>query len=268
MAESTVRRIKSFGAEHGLIHEVVVTGRKVGADEDFWKALAHDQKLFGEVVEHVSGRQTFKVRRGGQTRRTVAAEIFASKNMHGVDVVKQKLRIQLTASDYSWVPFSEQTLQSLSESHVLVAAPEISIADLIKKQEGLLAPCDGPMYSRSMDLSDEKFVDVKLAPGWYLVNKKPVTGSTHRKWETQQKQVLYPDAVIEANLALYALVLHSGWSDELYWGHHWQGIRTATRASNGQQVCLSREHGASGVVVSTDNYSDSKLGVGSYRLPT
>ena len=43
-----------FGLDHGLIHEAVVTGRKVGADSDFWAALAHGEALFAKVVAFVA----------------------------------------------------------------------------------------------------------------------------------------------------------------------------------------------------------------------
>ena len=51
---STVRP-EEFGKEHGLIHEVVVTGRKVGADHEFWARLAHDEEIFRQVVSLVRG---------------------------------------------------------------------------------------------------------------------------------------------------------------------------------------------------------------------
>ena len=39
-----------FGKELGLLHEVVVTGRKAGADRDFWVILSEDPDLFEAVV--------------------------------------------------------------------------------------------------------------------------------------------------------------------------------------------------------------------------
>jgi hypothetical protein len=45
-----------FGKEIGLVHEAVVMGRKVGADKDFWKILAHNEEMFRKVVEIVSAR--------------------------------------------------------------------------------------------------------------------------------------------------------------------------------------------------------------------
>ena len=43
-----------FGKDHGLLHEVVVTGRKVGAGEEFWAGLAHNEGLFARVVAFVA----------------------------------------------------------------------------------------------------------------------------------------------------------------------------------------------------------------------
>ena len=50
--------MSDFGKDHGLIHEAVVTGRKVGAGQDFWSALAHSEELFHEVVAFVMAMLT------------------------------------------------------------------------------------------------------------------------------------------------------------------------------------------------------------------
>jgi hypothetical protein len=44
-----------FGEDHGLIHEVVVTGRRVGAGREFYSRLAHDESLFRRTVQFVMG---------------------------------------------------------------------------------------------------------------------------------------------------------------------------------------------------------------------
>ncbi len=59
-SEGTVRR-QEFGKEVGLVHEVVVTGRKVGADRAFWSTLAHDEELFRKVVGLVKARPAFRI---------------------------------------------------------------------------------------------------------------------------------------------------------------------------------------------------------------
>jgi hypothetical protein len=37
---------EEFGKDHGLIHEAVVTGRKVGAGREFWTKIASWMKRF------------------------------------------------------------------------------------------------------------------------------------------------------------------------------------------------------------------------------
>lgn len=52
---------KPFGKEIGLLHEVLLTAEKVGAGRNFWKILAHDEKMFKRVVELVNARPTFDI---------------------------------------------------------------------------------------------------------------------------------------------------------------------------------------------------------------
>ena len=52
MSKAIVRQ-SDFGKDLGLIHEMIVTGRKVGAGSDFYAALAHDEGLFRRVMEMV-----------------------------------------------------------------------------------------------------------------------------------------------------------------------------------------------------------------------
>lgn len=54
MSKNIVRQTE-FGRDHGLIHEMVVTGRKAGAGSDFYATLAHDLDLFRKVVNLVCG---------------------------------------------------------------------------------------------------------------------------------------------------------------------------------------------------------------------
>lgn len=54
MSKDVVRQTE-FGRDHGLIHEMVVTGRKAGAGSDFYATLAHDLGLFRKVVDLVCG---------------------------------------------------------------------------------------------------------------------------------------------------------------------------------------------------------------------
>lgn len=50
-----------FGKDFGVIHEAVITGRKVGADRKFWSILAHNEEKFRRVVELINARSTFEI---------------------------------------------------------------------------------------------------------------------------------------------------------------------------------------------------------------
>jgi len=43
-----------FGEDYGLVHEAIVTGRKVGAGKEFWAGIAHNEVLFAKVVALVA----------------------------------------------------------------------------------------------------------------------------------------------------------------------------------------------------------------------
>lgn len=45
-----------FGRDNGLIHEVVVTGRKAGWGKNEWGKLAHNQDIMEQIAEVLNGR--------------------------------------------------------------------------------------------------------------------------------------------------------------------------------------------------------------------
>ncbi len=53
MNTSASTSVSEFGKDSGLVHEAVVTGRKVGASQTFWSRLAHNEDLFRRVVKEV-----------------------------------------------------------------------------------------------------------------------------------------------------------------------------------------------------------------------
>ncbi len=54
MSQDMVRQeVEEFGKDHGLIHEMIVTGRKVGAGRAFYASLTHSEELFRRVVAMV-----------------------------------------------------------------------------------------------------------------------------------------------------------------------------------------------------------------------
>ena len=52
--------VSEFGKDMGLMHEVVITGRKVGFTAENWGKLAHDEKIMAGVLEVLNGRAEIK----------------------------------------------------------------------------------------------------------------------------------------------------------------------------------------------------------------
>jgi hypothetical protein len=52
--------VSEFGKEIGLMHELVITGRKVGFDSKRWGSLAHNQKLLSQMLDVMDGRAEIK----------------------------------------------------------------------------------------------------------------------------------------------------------------------------------------------------------------
>jgi len=50
-----ITEASQFGKDNGLVHEVVVMGRKVGAGHGFWSELADNRNLFAVLVAIVNG---------------------------------------------------------------------------------------------------------------------------------------------------------------------------------------------------------------------
>jgi hypothetical protein len=48
---SNTVRPEEFGKDHDVLHQMVVTGRKVGTGSDFYNALAENQSLFARAID-------------------------------------------------------------------------------------------------------------------------------------------------------------------------------------------------------------------------
>lgn len=58
MAEN--QNASTFGKEFNLIYELILTGRKAGADHDFYATIAHDTDLLRQIVEAVKAMRERK----------------------------------------------------------------------------------------------------------------------------------------------------------------------------------------------------------------
>lgn len=229
MGSSTVRQ-KKFGSDHGLIHEAVVTGRKVGADEEFWKALT-DEAMFRRVVRLVNGDDV----PSGSITPEEAAQIMGN-NFHGVVAAETQFGFRLNAKDKRTllnVPFLAGVLQVCRETHVLVPGLPLSIMDIYGKASHAFNSSRNPWFAES----GQEFAHTKVIPGWYLIRRNEVAGSRSKTWSEQKAVLVDPDFVPEANLAAYAYVLHYVATGERIFSKAW--VRTNSVAADGNRVNLN-----------------------------
>jgi len=98
MGKSMVRPEEEFGRDLCLVKEAVITGRKVGAGNTFWSVLAHNQKLFAEVVKYVQ--------LGGYEpqRLVVEWENFYQRVLGiSANLSRVKIPTHQPTSDFSWI---------------------------------------------------------------------------------------------------------------------------------------------------------------------
>jgi hypothetical protein len=199
---NTVRQPEPFGTDHGVMHEMIVTGRSVGADREFYSKLAHDSALFRQVVNFVNGNLS----EDGTTTPEIAAEIMG-RGFHGTDALERHLDVKLSPTSkklFLTVPYTPEVLQACRETHVLVACGALSLMDVWRVQTLLFYAKSDPWYG---DLS-EWFAHSKVKAGWQLVRKNPVWDSTIKTWDEQNKLLWQDEQVPSASVLVQAILIH------------------------------------------------------------
>lgn len=173
-----------FGKDHGLIHEALVTGRKVGAGKEFWKKLAHDQELFSKTVAFVH--------RGGHcepANQVLARHILGQENLWGPeDWIKLGYPDKLFKKVPD-IPWSPEELEEVKNTHFLHLGME-TLPDgktpltALALHQGKL-PGLAPVWLVD-DLKDKDCLTKQtLSCQWYLTKKEIVEHSTSKTYEAQ-----------------------------------------------------------------------------------
>jgi len=250
----------SFGRDHGLLHELVVTGRKVGADRVFYARLAHNEKLFGKVVSFV--------RDYSSTTQERAREIM-SKNFFGVEEAVKHFGVNPTRQQLavlSEIPFSEAVLEESKYTHVLVAVFPLSILEIRDKVKHIELPSGQPLLSAQSWYDEESFAKERGEVTWQLVRKTPVDDSTSKNWQEQQALIAKNDEVPSARVMVYTIVGHYLATGEHLFEHIY--VRTSSVGSDGRCVDVGG-FGSDGLFVDDDwvGAPGGGLGVSSARKP-
>ena len=215
-------RLSDLGREVGLLHEVLVTGRKVGADREFYTKLAHDKALFDRVVSLVRGLEPTKSQEWAQS--------IMGSDFVDIPSVEKSFGVQFTPEQLqrlSVVPFSEETLERCRPTHLLFPGLPLSIQRLRGKANGSLVTSDGqwlvvPFTEHGQDIQrweeKEPWVTEPLEVRWNLVRKGMVPHSADKRWEDQQALLYQGEYVPKAVEVVFALFLSLLARRESEWG--------------------------------------------------
>lgn len=170
------------------------------------------------------------------------AEAIMGDNFHGPDQAVELLSANFSSRQKRKllsVPLSADTLRSCSSTHVLVAAPNISVVDVYTRAPRIFDP---EIRDTLLNVEQhEAFLEVRIKAGWYLVRKDYVPDSLGKGWTAQMSMIKPPAFVPEANLAIYAYALHCLATGERMFPH--LSVLTRSITAGGFRVALA--HGAS-----------------------
>jgi hypothetical protein len=100
----------------------------------------------------------------------------------------------------SMVPWSSELLDSVSETHILVAVFPVSIMDLVERA--------GELFSNDRWYGSKRFAHHRPRLGWRLVRKAAVPGSFMKSWG-DQAALLQPDELMPSSQELvYTTIGH------------------------------------------------------------
>ncbi len=178
-------KAREFGKDAGLMHEVVVTGRKAGAGVEFWGQLAHNKAIFDRVAEFVA----FKGLVPAATSQRLAKHIMGAHYI-GPEEVESWLKVKYTECDLTsldFVPYSPATLMKREGTHVLVPGYPVSFDDLYGRSH------DHPGHFRN------EIGRSKVTVRWYLIARAVVSASRGHVWVSAQNELDEFESFIKPN---------------------------------------------------------------------
>lgn len=226
-----------FMKDEGLVHEVAVTGRKVGTPDElrqFFSTLAHDERKFREVMDEVLGRT------GLTESEQIAASILGSDKIAGYRAATSAWSIGLPEIE-PILQFSREALIECSEENQnghdwrVVWINGLSLRQQEKKRgrNRKKQPCFDPDYTWWLEKQQDVWGNKPIEAGYQLLDFSGRFGNI--KWQPQEDEIAKlgdnferaeEQAVAEACFTFY---LASGKKERLlknFW--HWGRLLTAS----------------------------------------
>lgn len=208
-------------------------------------------ELAQKVVDSKGNELALKVIRlivnGGfepSTSQKLAREIMG-RNMFGVEEAIRFFGVNSSKQQLAYlaeVPWNEEVLRSVKDTHLLVAVFPMSILDI-------RGHVDKSLFYIQDWYNKQSFAKDKGEVGWQLVRKEPIANSTTKTWNEQQVLLGKDEETPSAQIMVYSIIGHFLATGEKLFEKVY--IRTSSLGSDGDRVCVGG-FGAEGLNVNYD----------------
>jgi len=240
-------------------HEVLLKLEAAGLDDE----LA--QKVIDSKGNDLATKVVRLIENGGfepSTSQKRARQIMGW-NFFGIEEAIKHFGVNPSKQQLAYladVPFTEEVLASVKDTHVLVAVFPMSILDVrakVKDESGRLF-YDQPWYNK------QAFAKDKGEVGWQLVRKVPIADLTNKTWNEQQALLSKDEETPSAQVMVYTIIGHYLATGERLFENVY--VRTSSVDSDGNRVNVG-DFGGHGL--SVDNwwggFRNGNIGVSSAR---
>ena len=216
----------------------VSAGTINAATQRFWVALGDEADLVANRMKNDSdfvSQVALFARNGGfqsSTSQKCARDIMG-RNFFGIEEAIRYFGVNPKKTELatlSEVPFTEEVLESVKDTHVLVVVFPMSILGVrvkVKDESGRL------FYDQSW-YNKESFAKDKGEVGWQLVRKVPIADSTNKTWNEQQALLGNIEETPKAQVVVYTIIGHFLATGERLFGNGY--VRTSSVALDGMHV--------------------------------
>jgi len=200
-------RLEEFGKDIGLVHEAIVTGRRVGAGRDFWATLAHNEAFFSQIVAMTKSDSAPVSPDLRIVRAIMGDRIFGPEDWAALYNARLPKRIPA-------FPWSEDMLKGPSPFHKGKTVAETHFAFLglaklndkpltiIKWRELHQTTGQPSFYSDNPWYRNEKFAtDATCEFRWYLMPLEIVPNSERKTYQEQLRDCLPADYDVPTAIA-------------------------------------------------------------------
>lgn len=136
----------------------------------------------------------------------IEARAIMGKNFFGVVDAEMYFAIRPSPEElaiFAQIPFTEKTLESVKDSHILVAVLPMSINDIRGKvKRELFFNHEDPWYK------EEQFAKRRGQAGWHLVKKTTPIDSALKAWDEQQQLLGKNEYTPTARIVVYTIIGH------------------------------------------------------------